>query len=119
MATFAQRLIDAKNMLAGLTAHTSELSKRGITPEALAQISQLYQQAAKQDDDRNALRARNQEATLQAEQTMDELEGLCSDARKLVRMELPEVTWPEFGFRKGEFARKEASVTTKSQKTVS
>ena len=41
METFAQRLIDAKNMLAGLTAHTSELSKRGITPEALAQIKGL------------------------------------------------------------------------------
>jgi hypothetical protein len=118
MATFAQRLVNAKNMLAGLTAHTSELSKRGITPEALAQISQLYQQAAKQDDDRNALRARNQEATLQAEQTMAELERLCSDARKLVRMELPEVTWPEFGFRKGEFASKAAPVTVAKELTV-
>ena len=71
-------------------------------------MSTLYQQATKQDDDRNALKARSQEATAQAEKTMGDLEKLCSDAKKLVRMELPEETWPEFGFRKGEYSSKVA-----------
>ena len=118
MATFAERLITAKNMLAGLTAHTSELGKRGITPEVLGQMGQLYQQVAKLDDDRNTLKARSQESTANAEQTMTELERFCSDARKLVRMELPSESWPEFGFRKGEYAGKGAQVTTEFQKTV-
>jgi hypothetical protein len=118
MATFAQRLMNVKNMLAGLGAHTSELSKRGITPEVLTQMGQLYQQAVKQDDDRNALKARSLESTANAEQTMTELESFCSDARKLVRMELSQESWPEFGFRKGEFASKAAPVTEAKKSTV-
>jgi hypothetical protein len=110
MATFAERLMNTKNMLAGLTAHTGELSKRGVTSEAIGQMNQLYQQAIRQDDDRNAIKARSQEATVEAEHTMTELERLCSDARILVRMELPSESWPEFGFRKGQYARKVASV---------
>jgi hypothetical protein len=112
MATFSKRLILVKNMLAGLNAHASELSKRGITQEVLDQMSQLYEKATKQDDDRNALKARSQEATAEAEQTMYDLESRCSEAKKLVRMDLSEQTWPEFGFRKGEFASKAAPALT-------
>ena len=43
MATFAQRLASAKNMIAGLSAHADEVSKRGFTKEVLNQMSQLYQ----------------------------------------------------------------------------
>lgn len=110
MATFANRLMTAKNMVAGLTAHASELASRGITTEVLAQMNQLYEEAIQLDDKRNALKARSQEATAQSEETMSELESLCRDAKKIVRMELPEETWPEFGFRKGEYAAKKVVV---------
>ena len=111
MATFAQRLVSVKNMIAGINAHANEVSKRGITQEVLDQMSQLYEKAAKLDDDRNALKARSQEATAQAEETMSDLETLCSNAKKVVRMDFAEETWPEFGFRKGEYASKAAAVT--------
>ncbi len=106
MATFAERLMTAKNMLAGLTAHASDLAGRGITKEVLDQMNQLYERAIELDDKRNALKARSQEATSETEETMSELESLCSDAKKIVRMEMPEESWPEFGFRKGEYAAK-------------
>ena len=109
MATFAQRLVSAKNMIAGLGAHTSELSKRGITQEVLDQMSGLYEKASKLDDDRNALKARSQEATTQAEETISDLETLCSNAKKVIRMDFAKETWPEFGFRKGEYAGKVAT----------
>ena len=119
MATFAQRLVSAKNIIAGLTAHVETVSKRGFSQEVIDQMSELYDQAVKQDDARNALKARSQEATTQAEETMTELESLCGDAKKIIRMDLPEETWPEFGFRKGDYASKgtTAVVSTKAVQT--
>jgi hypothetical protein len=43
--TFAQRLNNAKNMLAGLTAHVEDLSKRGITAESITEGTALYDKA--------------------------------------------------------------------------
>lgn len=110
--TFAQRLNNAKNMLAGLTANVDKLTKWGITAEVVANGNQLYDQASNLEITRNALKARSQEATDQAEQVMNELEGFCSDAKKIVKIELPKESWPEFGFRQGEYAEQAAQKTT-------
>ncbi len=109
MATFAKRLITAENMIAGLAAHTDEVSQRGFTKEVIGQMTALYQKAVGLDDKRNALKARSREATSEAEKTMGQLEGLCGNARQIVRMDFVEETWPEFGFRKGEYAGKKAT----------
>lgn len=105
MATFAERTLSAKNLIAGLGAHLGELGKRGITQEVITEMSGLYNDAIRKNESRNALKARSQEATAETEEIMNHLESMCSDAKKIVRMELPEETWPEFGFRKGQFSR--------------
>jgi hypothetical protein len=110
--TFAQRLNNAKNMLAGLTANVDKLTKWGITAEVVANGNLLYDQASDLEIARNALKARSQEATEQAEQVMDELEGFCSDAKKIVKIELPKESWPEFWFRQGEYAEQASQKTT-------
>ena len=115
MATFAKRLITAGNMIAGLTAHADEVSQRGFTKEVIGQMTALYEKAVGLDDKRNALKARSREATSEAEKTMGQLEGLCGDARQIVRMDFVEETWPEFGFRKGEYASKTVGTTEKSK----
>jgi len=109
--TFAQRLNDVKNMLAGLTTHIDEISKRGISAEALAGANTLYDQISTLQNERNALKARSQEATLQAEEVMTELESFCSEAKKLVKIQFSKETWPEFGFRQGEYAGQTATTT--------
>jgi hypothetical protein len=116
--TFAKRLNDAKNMLAGLAAHADEISKRGISTEALAGANTLYDKISTIQNERNALKARNQEATLQAEQVMAELESFCSEAKKLVKIEFSKETWPEFGFRQGEFAGQTVTTTNDNKQTT-
>jgi hypothetical protein len=113
--TFAHRLNNAKNMLAGLTLHADQLSKRGITADSVTKANQLYDQTSTLQNERNSLKARCQEATVQAEQLMTELENFCSEAKKLVRIEFPKETWPEFGFRRGEYAGQTAAATTATQ----
>ena len=115
---FARQLNNAKNLMAGLTTHAAQLGKRGITPEVIAQMTSLYEQANRLDDERNAIKARSQEATVQVEQVMTELERLYAQAKKLVRIELPSESWPEFGFRKGEYAAKAAPEPAEQETTV-
>ena len=116
--TFAQRLNDAKNMLAGLAAHADQIGKRGISAESLTNVNALYGKANDLQNERNALKARSQEATVQAEQVMAELESFCSEAKKLVRIEFPKETWPEFGFRQGEFAGRAVTTTNDNKQAT-
>jgi hypothetical protein len=104
--TFAQQINDIKNMLTGLTAHSGQLNQRGITPEFMSRMTTLFEQANQLERERNALKARSQEATFKAGQVMTELEWFYRVAKKLVRIELPAESWLEFGFRKGEFAKR-------------
>jgi hypothetical protein len=116
---FAQRLNNAKNMLAGLAAHADAISKRGISAESLTNANALYEKASTIQNERNALKARTQEATAQAEEIMTQLESFCSEARKLVKIEFSKETWPEFGFRQGEYAgQTETTDTNKTQTTA-
>jgi hypothetical protein len=112
---FAQRLNNAKNMLAGLTAHAEQVSRRGISAEFLTKTNGLYEQTSMLQNERNALKARCQEATVQAKLAMTELEKHCSEARKLIRIEFPKETWPEFGFRYGEYAAKTEPEVSETQ----
>jgi hypothetical protein len=107
--TFAKRLNDAKNMLAGMATYANRISKRGISAEALTNANALYEQTTTLQNERNALKARSQEATVQAEELMEQLEGFCSEAKKLIKIEFPKETWPEFGFRLGEYAAQTAA----------
>ena len=114
---FAQRLNDAKNMLAGLSSHADEISKRGISAESLTNANALYDKANTIQNERNALKARNQEATVQAEQVMGDLESFCSETKKLVKIQFPKETWPEFGFRQGEYAGQIVKATNDNKQT--
>jgi outer membrane murein-binding lipoprotein Lpp len=86
----------------------SEISKRGISAktkiDANANANTLYDKVNTIQNKRNSLKTRSQEATVQAEQAMDELKSFCSEARKLVKIQFPKETWPEFEFRQGEYA---------------
>jgi hypothetical protein len=110
--TFVHQVNRAKNLLDGLKANTDQLGKWGITPEFLAKITDLQDQASQLESKRNALNASAQEATAAQEQIMAELNKQCSVAKKLVRIALPEEAWPAFGFRAGEYASKEPPATT-------
>jgi hypothetical protein len=116
---FAQRLNNAKNMLAGMTTYADRISKRGISAESLANATTLYDQTNTVQNERNALKARSQEATAQAEELMEELESFCSEAKKLIKIEFPKETWPEFGFRLGEYAGKTGTTPDDNKTTAS
>jgi hypothetical protein len=55
---------------------------------------------------KSAIKSSAQQLTVEQDQIMDDLESNCAMVKKLVRFELSKEYWPEFGFRKGEYAEK-------------
>ena len=104
--SYAARIDRAKSILGGMTANGDKLEKWGITEEFITEMNSLYNQASANEQKKNALKASIQQLTVAQDQIMDELESNCAMVKKLVRFELPKETWPEFGFRKGEYATK-------------
>lgn len=105
--SYAHRINRVKTILEGIAAHADKLAQWGVTSEYIAKINNLYDQACVIAQRRNALKSANQLATVEQEQIMAELEGNCGMIKKLVRYQLPKEYWPEFGFRKGEYAKKD------------
>jgi hypothetical protein len=55
-------------MLARLAVNADQIGKRGISVESLTHANALYDKASKLQNEWNALKARSQEATVQAQQ---------------------------------------------------
>jgi hypothetical protein len=110
--TFAHQINRAKTLLEGLTTYAEQLAQWGITTEFLTKTTELYNQANQLEQKRNALKASSQEATAEQEQVMTDLNSQCGVAKKLVRIALPEESWPAFGFRAGEYASKSTTEVT-------
>ena len=116
--TFAHQLNRAKNLLEGLKANAETMAKRGVTPESLARMEELLGRASQNETKRNALRAQSLAATTEQEQVMAELNAMSTEFRKLVRIEMPEDTWPAFGFRAGEFSKKKPKPAEEPSETM-
>ncbi len=116
--TFAYQINKAKNMLDGLKANTDKLAKWGITTDFIAAMSSLHDRANLLESKRNALSASVQEATAEQQQILADLNNQYSVAKRLVKIEMPQESWPAFGFRAGEFAAKEQQETPETVKMV-
>ncbi len=107
--SYAARLDRAKGIISGMTANADKLEKWGITQQFITNQTALYNQASENEQKKNALKANTQQLTVAQDKLMEELESNCAIVKKLVRFELPKECWPEFGFRKGEYAEKETA----------
>ena len=110
--SYAHRIDRVKGILGGMTAYADKLEKWGITQEFITNMTTLYNQASENEQKKNALKASTQQLTVAQDGVMEELENSCAMVKKLVRFELPKETWPEFGFRQGEYAEKGTVDTT-------
>lgn len=103
--TFAHRINAVKKILAG-TAGQAEALAQWLKADYLTEFQAQFDLVGQIEDRRSALKARVQEETTTMEQAMGRLEGMAAFVKKVVRTQLPHETWPEFGFRKGEYAGK-------------
>jgi hypothetical protein len=105
--TYTARINRVRNMQDGLQAHLKQLARLGATPEFLAKLTRLQGSVYQIQEQRKTLKNIAMEATAAKNRNLKEAEKLCSKARKWVRRQFPQETWSEFGFRKGEYGKKE------------
>lgn len=95
--SFADQVSNAEVMLNGLRNNIETLSKRGINQEFIDQMTQLHQSVITTNNEQENLKATLKVKTDELNRSMTELLRLYAESRKLVKMELPQVQWVEFG----------------------
>ncbi len=104
--SYARRMARVKNLLEGVGAFGGQIGEMGITQELMNKMTTLYNQAIENEQKKNILKDSARQLTAAQNQLLKELESLSALIREWVRFELPQETWPKFGFRKGEYAVK-------------
>ncbi|WP_132018204.1 hypothetical protein [Hydrogenispora ethanolica] len=95
--SIADRIRRSQNMLAGLNANSEKLAKRGIDAQFLTQYTAEYQTAIDLDGEHEAAKARAKERTAAFHSQLEKADEYYAQARKLVKLEIPQDLWKEFG----------------------
>ncbi len=104
--SYVRRMARIKNLLEGMALLGDKLEKWGISQELMNKITMLYNQATINEQKKKILKDSARQLTAAQNQLLKDLESYCTLVREWVRFEFPQETWPEFGFRKGEYAVK-------------
>ena len=83
--------------LSNSSKNAERLSKRGISADFIDKFSAAYDELLQLDRDQAALIARQKEKTLETNQKLAENREYYREARKIVKLELPQESWKEFG----------------------
>jgi hypothetical protein len=94
---YADVVNSAKVMLSGLKANSDKLARRGFDNTALTEFEGLYQKAQTLDNEQESLKAKLKTKTAELDTTLDDLSAKMSEAKKLVKIDIPKESWKEFG----------------------
>jgi seryl-tRNA synthetase len=97
--SYAEQINDTKVMLAGLKAQIERLGKRGVDNEFITGLEEIYNEVRAVDNDQEAMKARQKEISVLLREKMKELRKRYSLAKKVVKMEMPQESWKEFGIK--------------------
>lgn len=97
--SYAEKMNEVSVMLSGLQANSERLAKRGLTPEFLTRFSELHNKVQQINSEQETLKAKQKEKTSQLETEYVELDKMASEARKIVKLEMPPESWKEFGIQ--------------------
>jgi hypothetical protein len=95
--SYAEMVKSSKVMLAGLKANPERVEKRGITPEFLTEYQQIFNDVMEIHNEQEAMKARMKEKTLELKERIKVMELKYREAKKMVKVEFPQVSWKEFG----------------------
>lgn len=91
------RLAAVRLLLNGMKLNTERMATRGVTNEKVTRMTSLYEQAMEFDKEQEVLKAKLKEKTTRLDETIEELNKLAAELRKLVKIEIPQESWREFG----------------------
>lgn len=95
--SFAEKMNKSKLMLSGLKQNPEPMAKRGLDSEFVTNYEATFNEAQTLDNEQEKLKAEQKSKTDVLQQRLTELGGLYSEAKKIVKIEMPSTTWKEFG----------------------
>jgi hypothetical protein len=95
--TQGEILSQTEVMAAGLRNNLAKLANRGIDNTFVGEVEVLRNQAVGLEAEQQALKSRLKEKTATLEETMSSLKAKLSEARKLIKLQIPQPGWKEFG----------------------
>lgn len=95
--SFAEKVKRAQLLIAGVTNHLADLAHRGIDTAFVTEFNNRYNQLIEAHNTQQAYKARLKEETKACEELRKKLREYARTAKKLVKLQIPQVSWVEFG----------------------
>lgn len=97
--SYAERMDEITVMVDGCTAHQERLSKRGLTQELLTRFIEQQGKVRRINSEQEALKARLKEKSAELEAECAVLFKIAAEVRKIIKLEMPQESWKEFGIQ--------------------
>ena len=95
--SLGETLTGAGLMVAGLKGNIDKLKRRGLDEGFVASLEGLNKTVGELNAEQEALKSRLKEKTAQIDEAVASLKDKLSEARKVIKLELPQTGWKEFG----------------------
>ncbi len=95
--TIAEQLSTAELLMAGLATHGERLSKRGLDSDFLTRLTACHRGMTDAYAAQQEYKALWMGKTEERQTFQNELQDLCSEARKMIKVELSQDAWRQFG----------------------
>ena len=95
--SFSQEISDAQVMVAGIKANQKALEKRSIDGDFTQFLEKTIETCVTLNNEQEQLKARLKDKTDKLNKQMAELKKKTSEARKIVKLDIPQTSWKEFG----------------------
>lgn len=95
--TFSAKISGARLMAAGIRSHLKELKSVSLKAQSANKIESLAAKAQTLDTKQEKLKAELKSCTAALKDTLSQMDSLCSDAKKRVKLAVAKPGWKEFG----------------------
>ena len=95
--SYAQTISDAQVMVKGIKDNEAKLSQRKINGAFADSMKTDIDTCIRLNNEQESLKARLKEKTEELNATMTLLKKKASEARKVIKMDIPQSLWREFG----------------------
>ena len=96
-SSLGESLAGAGLMVAGLKGTIDKLKRRGLDEGFVASLEGLNKTIGELNAEQEALKSRLKEKTARIDEAFASLKGKLSEVRKMIKLELPQTGWKEFG----------------------
>ena len=94
---YSQEITDSQVMLSGIQANQGVLAARGINQGFANDLENQINTCVSLNNEQEALKARLKEKTQELNENMKTLKTKTQEARKIIKLDMPQASWKEFG----------------------